>query len=127
MAMQAVLGTTTPNGDIDIGVKFVYVFGTITLSSNYATGGDTLDFTAMTKPIGCPGIPASEHGSGIPLPTTVSIYGKNGYGLGYVPGTTAANGKVKITTASNTELAAGAYPAGLTGDVIYFQATFPRC
>jgi hypothetical protein len=40
---------------------------------------------------------------------------------------TLANGKVKINTASNTELASGAYPARITSDAnIQFEAVFHK-
>lgn len=124
MALQAVLGTSTPNGDLDIGTKFVYVFGTITTSGNYVTSGEALDFTAITKTFGSLGIPATKGGV-IPLPTYVSIQGQNAAGntYQYVPGTTAANGKVIGRTAAGTQFTNGAaYPT----DTIIFQAAFPR-
>jgi hypothetical protein len=94
----------------------VYVRGTLAASGNYATGGDTLDFTTI------PGrVPASQP------PKQVWIAGTGGYSFGWVPGTTLANGKVKVNTTAATELGAGAYPAGITGDAnIEFEAVFAK-
>lgn len=125
MAIASALQTTTPNGDIDAGVKFFYVFITITPSGSYVSGGDTFDLTAITRPVGAPPLPGG--GAAVaPLPTQVTINSRNGYSYSYVPGTTRANGKLKVNTAANTELSAGAYPAGVTGDVITAQIVFPR-
>lgn len=119
MALQGVIGTTTPGGDIDIGVKFVYVYGTITTSGNYAISGVALDFSALTKPVGCPGIPATKGGA-LPTPTQVTIQGLAAAGntYQYVP----ATGKVIGRNAAGTEFPAAAFPA----DTISFCAVFPR-
>lgn len=120
MALQGVIGTSTPGGDIDLGVKFVYVYGTITTSGNYVTSGETLDFSALTKPLGCPGVPAAKGGA-LPSPTQVSIQGLAAAGntYQYVP----ATGKVIGRTAAGTQFTNGAaYPA----DTISFCAVFPR-
>ena len=106
------------NGD---GVE---VFGTLTLSGNYSTGGDTLDWTTVAGSLASPNgrvfTPAA-------LPVFVQITGTTGDQYGYVAGTLLNNGKVKINTASNTELGAGAYAARFTGDVnIFFDAAFPK-
>ncbi len=125
MAVASVLSQTTPYGDIDIGVKFIYVYGTITLSGSYVTGGDTWDLTALSKPINHPGIPSGTSGAAN-LPTQVYIQGVNGNSYAYVKGTTRANGKLKCFAPGGTEAGAVAYPAGFTGDTITFQAVFPR-
>lgn len=125
MAIASALQTTTPNGDIDPGVKFYYVFVTITPSGSYTTGGDTFDLTAITRPVGSPPIPGGAQATA-PIPTQVTINSVNGYSYSYVKGTTRANGKFKVNTTANTELTAGAYPAGITGDTITAQIVFPR-
>jgi len=91
--------------------KKVFVVGTIVASGSYATGGDTINFTSL-------GIPSSQGAF------WVKFNSLNGYGYTFAPGTTQANGKVRINTASNTELGAGAYPAGITGDTIVYFALF---
>ncbi len=107
---------------IDDGGDGVYVYGTIAASGNYATGGDTLDFTTIQgKGAYSRVFQASA------LPVQVAVYGTTGDSYGFVPGTTLANGKVKINTASNTELGAGAYPARITGDTgLFFEAVFAK-
>jgi hypothetical protein len=92
--------------------KKLFVMGTIAGSGSYVTGGDTLNLQSL-------GIKSSQ------VPFQAWIGGTSGYAFGWVPGTTQANGKVKISTTAATELAAGAYPAGITGDTnIQFEAGF---
>jgi hypothetical protein len=91
------------------GHKEFVVEGTLVFSGNYATGGEALDFNALTK------LPTTKP------PRIVLIVGKNGYGYEY----DHTNKKVK-TLAGITETAAGAYPAGITGDEIRFRAYFPK-
>jgi hypothetical protein len=128
MAVASAISQSTPYGDIDAGIKFDYVFGTITLSGSYATGGDTWDLTAMTKPVNHFGLPPGS--SAVPpLPLQVYVQGRLGYVFVYVPGTTRANGKLKILASVNTEVAASAYsglPGNLATDVIQFQLVLPK-
>ena len=88
----------------------VEVFGTLTLSGNYPTGGDTIDWTTV---IGA----ATENGR-IFTPSKIPYFGQGrghtGDQYSYVAGTTLNNGKIKINTASNTELGAGGYAARFT-------------
>lgn len=92
--------------------KKLHVVGTIVASSTYATGGDTLSFASL-------GINSSQP------PFWVKFNSLNGYSYVYAAGGgTQATGLMRANTASNTELAAGAYPAGITGDTIQFYALF---
>jgi len=103
---------------IDFGGDNLYVFGILTPSGSYSTGGDTLDFTTVASQIG-----ASQ------APVQVWVGGTTGDSYGFVRAgsPTLANGKVKINTASNTELASGAYPARITGDTnIQIEAAFSK-
>ena len=94
----------------------VYIFGSLTASGNYATGGDTLDFTTVASLV-----PASLS------PVQVWIGGSTGDNYAWVKGATLNSQKIKINTASNTELAAGSYPARITGDTgIQFEAVFSK-
>ena len=111
MAMTATLGTDVPGpGNVQDDGKFYRAFGTIAASGSYATGGDALSFVGVVP------VPNANK------PAIVWVGGLNGYGYGY----NKATGKIKVTTTSNTELAAGAYPAGITGDTIIFEALFPK-
>ncbi len=103
---------------VDAAADNLYVFGTVVASGSYATGGDTLDFTTVANRLG-----ASQ------APLQVRMGGLTGDAYSFVRATpaTLANGKIKINTASNTELTAGAYPARITGDAnIQFEATFAK-
>jgi len=111
--------------------RVVQVFVTITASGNYTAGGDTLDLTALTGALGQVGVPTET------LPITATIQSANSSGLsgflyGYRPGTTQANGKMQVLVQGAAagdplaDLAAGAYPAGVTGDTIIGCFTFPR-
>src|ERR1035438_518688 len=72
-----------------------YLYATLTFSGTYpASGGDTFDIPAYFF----------QYKAAPKLPVTVFITSSGGYGIGYVPGTTPSNGKIKVTTASNTEL-----------------------
>jgi hypothetical protein len=104
--------------DIDSGENDLYVFGTLTASGSYTSGGDTLDFTTVANQIG-----ASQ------APLQVWVGGSTGDSYGFVRAAspTLANGKLKINTTSNAELAAGAYPARITGDAnIQIEAVFNK-
>lgn len=104
--------------NIDSGDNDLYIFGTLSASGSYASGGDTLDFTTVANQIG-----ASQ------APVQVWVGGTTGDNYGFVRAAapTLANGKIKINTASNTELAAGAYPARITGDTnLQIEAVFSK-
>jgi hypothetical protein len=102
--------------DIDALAANIYVFGTLTASGNYSTGGDTLDFTTVASQI------AASH-----APAQVWIGGSTGDAYAWIAGNALNNQKVKINTASNTELGSGAYPGRITGDAnIQFEAVFNK-
>jgi hypothetical protein len=99
------------------------IFGTLTLSGAYATGGDVIDWTTVA------GVSTENGRTFTPskVPYAVQIDGTTGDTYGYVASPNLNGGKVKINTASNTELGAGAYNARFTGDVnIFFDAAFPK-
>lgn len=113
--------------------NIVQVAGKLVFSGNYSTGGDTLDFSGVNSPISVdpafqglyPFIPSSG------APTDLDVWSVNGnLQFQYVPiqGSTLANSKVKLSASATfgTELAAGAYPAGVTGDVVNFYAQFKK-
>lgn len=97
----------------DDGKRF-HVIGTITPTVNYATGGDILN-------LGIPNVFSS-----IP-PVHVNVTGVGLYLYSWVAGTTLANGKMKaVSLATQAEVPAGAYPAGITADVIQFYGIFRK-
>lgn len=93
--------------------KKLHVIGTVVASSTYATNGDTISFASL-------GIESSQ------APLWVKFNSLNGYAYVYSPASpsTQSTGKMRVNTTSNTELAAGAYPAGVTGDTIGYYAIF---
>ena len=101
--------------------KRVHVAGTATASGNYTTSGDTLDLSQF------PIIAATQ----APVQGTAWMDGLAGYDYVYYPGTAMNNGKVKIfqqgaAAGAFQELAAGAYPAAITGDTITFYGIFKK-
>jgi hypothetical protein len=102
--------------DVDSGTGNIYIFGTLTASGSYATGGDTLDFTTV----------AAQIGASVP-PVQLWAGGTTGDAYSWIPGSALNNGKIKINTASATELASGAYPTRISGDAnIQFEAAFRK-
>lgn len=100
------------------------VRGTIDLSADYVTHGDTL-------PLNLYGVQSRE------APLSVRIYeyppagsSPSGYILSYAPGTDASDGRIIVQETGAAlsgplaELAQGAYPAALTGATIKFEAEF---
>lgn len=82
----------------------------ITPSGNYVAGGDTLDLTKMTNP--------NNLGAALfanPPKFAAQQNAPGGYAAEFIPGATLATCKVKYSV-NGAELAAGAYPAVLTGD-----------
>ena len=96
--------------------NFVYAVATLTFSGNYATGGDTLDFTQVADKLGSD--------------TLVQVFaesqnGNSGY---YIPvqGTALNNWKLKAFLGGGTEVTAGAYPASVTSDIVQLSITLRK-
>jgi hypothetical protein len=102
-----------PGNEDGSGNNFVYAIATLTFSGSYTTGGDTMDFTTVADK----------------LPSTTVIQAaaesQNGNGGYYVPvqGTALNNWKLKAFAGGGTEIAAGAYPSSVTGDVVQLAIT----
>ena len=100
--------------------KRLHVVGTLAFSGSYATGGDTLSFAGL--------VPASR------APLVVRVSGQAGFIYEVNIGSGIANSLVLVrgqepTNATAgvialTQLAAAAYPAGVTGDTVRFYAIF---
>lgn len=95
-------------------------YGTVVASGNYATGGNTLAMNVANY-------------TSSKAPVWVNITGKAAaYRYIWVPAATptvASPGTVKVidyTAAPAAELAAGAYPAAVTDDVITVQIIAPN-
>jgi hypothetical protein len=101
--------------------KRVHVSGTVTASGNYSTGGDTLDLSQF------PVISSTQ----APIQGTAWIDGLAGYDYVFAPGASQNGCKVKIfqqgtSAGAFPELAAGAYPAAITGDAVTFYGIFKK-
>ena len=115
-------GNAMTSRDVDGSASnFIYASGLLGFSGNYPAGGDTVDFTSINDKIAS--------GECVQF----SAWSTNGNLLfQYVPlgsGATALNAwKLKISGSGTfgTELAAGAYPAGVTGDKVAWAATFRK-
>lgn len=107
--------------DIDLRKKEVVL--TATASGNYATGGDTVNLTAVTNP-------QNHNGGSFGFPVNIQDYsveqGGGGYTAELIPGATPATWKLKVFSAPGTELAAGAYPAAITGDPFELRFRGPK-
>ena len=110
--------------NVDHAADSLYVRGSVSASGSYTAGGDTLDFSGKGD------LPASTP------PRDVFIHGVSGFVYEFVRGATLTNNKVKVRgqqpTSATTgvialdEIAAAAYPAGVTGDTISFLAVFDK-
>jgi hypothetical protein len=100
-------------GDAAIGMAFGSAWlrpMTLTFSGSYVTGGDAWD-----PLVAWPGESPS-------TVITITVNGGDGFDFAY----DRVNKKLKVYSASNTELAAGAYPAGLTGDTNTIALVFAK-
>ena len=99
--------------NIDSGKNALYIFGTLAASGSYPSGGDTLDFTTVADRL-----PSTQ----IIQAFAESQNGNSGY---YIPvqGSALNNWKLKCFLGGGTEITAGAYPAGVTGDIVQLSIT----
>ena len=99
------------------------------LSGSYSTGGDTCALpnagVESAVPVGVTNISqlvrCQIRGMG-----PASSVENNGGKYVFIPGTTLANGKVKIFATAGTEYAAGAYGTDATGDLVQAELTWKR-
>jgi hypothetical protein len=99
----------------------IHVAGTVTVSGNYTTGGDTLDLSQF------PLIATTQS----PIQGTGSLDGLAGYDYCFSPGAALNSGKMKVFEQGSgagpfAELAAGAYPSAVTGDTVTFYGIFKK-
>lgn len=103
--------------------KVVNVLGTLVFSGSYVTGGDTINFGLPSTDT----FPKSVKSNSTPM--WLEAQGANYLFVG-LPGTQFSpppTAKIQVFSGFGIELAAGAYPAGLTGATpFYFQAVFPK-
>lgn len=121
VSLQASDGSGSPVNNTDIdgsGNNFAYTACRLVFSGSYVAGGDTVDLTPFQGflPSGALPIAAFVEGNG---PST-SQQGGGGYYV-WIAGAALTNNKVKIFSSGGAELAAGAYPAAVTTDVVTLQ------
>lgn len=92
-------------------------------SGNYATGGDAIDLTNVANPNFKTD---AKFGQNVAIEDWEVIQSPAGYGAELVQGALLSNWKLKIFTTANTELAAGAYPAAITGDFFVLRFSGPK-
>jgi hypothetical protein len=90
--------------------KRLWIHLALVFSGSYVTGGDTLNLQSLgIKASAAPAMWATIEGQAL---------GSNGTQYVWIQGTTQANGKVGVTQGAGVEVAAGAYPASVTGDTV---------
>src|SRR5437764_12846699 len=111
MALSATALTTQTNK-----IKEIYVSITPSNSpAGYVTGGDTLDLTALKNP----SFLSEPFLSRLPISVGVMNEEMGGNFIGIIPGTALNNYKIKFYGPGGTELAAGNYPAAVTGGTLH--------
>lgn len=97
----------------------------LAVSGNYTPGGDPIDFTNVLNP----GWHANPIPGGFPVPSINDVKIEKspaGYNAEIVAGTgntLSTFAALKVSSAPGQELAAGAYPAALTGDPFLIEVT----
>lgn len=87
-------------------LRSVKSVGTLAFSGNYSTGGEVV---SIPKP------------GTTKEPYSVRLEGRGTHDYKYDP----ASGKVLVFLAG-VQIAAAAYPAGVTGDLVRYEAEFPK-
>lgn len=122
MAVQ--VNVTQANlGNPDRTQAMQVVRGTLTLSGNYSSGGDTVSFAGVSDLIKSDQPPAEVY----VYETTPAADGPGSlYTFTFLPGTTPANG-VLVVSLGGVQLAAGPYPDPplVNGFQLSFTAYFP--
>src|SRR5665213_2799555 len=103
------------------GGRFIKALYRFVLSGSYTTNGDPLDFSNGGVNSAVPSAVSSLLPAFVDIQSNgpASSVGANGGNYQFVPGTTLANGKLKIFATAGTQYANGAYSTDATTDVIY--------
>jgi len=108
------IAISLPSNNVDSSASnFIYALATLTFSGSYPAGGDTLDFTSVAGVL-----PSSQ----VLQAFAESQNGNAGYYVA-VQGAALNNWKLKCFAGGGTEIAAGAYPASVTGDIVQLTVT----
>lgn len=123
MALAVQIDSINANDDI------VIVTGVLVPSGSYVTGGDTVDFTSITKSSQFSGPVDSIPSASAPRNFDAWSGGGN-LTRAYFPiqGSAQNNSKVKMNASagSGSELSAGAYPSDVMSDTINFAVQFKK-
>lgn len=98
-----------------VGDSLLAIPISITLTGNYTTDGDTLDFSNLD-----PALPNNNP------PLLVLLPSPDGYPCEVIPGDAQNNSLILFYTAVDTQLAQAAYPAGLLNKVFQALAIFKK-
>jgi hypothetical protein len=118
--------------DVDPGTTQLYVFGTVQLSGNYPSGGDTIDWTQLAKQVSVRGqsVEASMVDPAYgPIQASFTVQGGTPNQYQMQQGAAANNWKMRgySTGSSGAEFTGGAaYPNSALTDVITFTAQFRK-
>jgi hypothetical protein len=118
--------------DIDPGTTQLYAFGTVTLSGNYPSGGDTIDWTQLAKQMTVRGqtVESSMTDPAFgPIQASFTVQGGTPNQYQMQQGTAANNWEMRgfSTGSSGAEFTGGsAYPGSALTDVITFSAQFRK-
>lgn len=97
--------------------KKLWVQLKVVLSGSYVSGGDVVSLVGL-------GIKSSQIPFSYDFQSGAGTAAQALNSYTYVPGTTQANGLIRCFIGAVAELAAGAYPAAATGDLITGSFTF---
>ena len=118
--------------DVDPGGTQIYAFGTVHLSGNYPSGGDTVDWTQLITQVGVRGETVDSSmadPSYGPIQASFTVQGGTPNQYQMQQGAAANNWKMRgfTTGSSGAEFTGGAaYPSSATSDVITFSAQFRK-
>jgi hypothetical protein len=118
--------------DVDPGTTQLYVFGTVQLSGNYPSGGDTIDWTQLAKQVTVRGqtVESSMADPAYgPIQASFSVQGGTPNQYQMQQGTAANAWKMRgyTTGSSGAEFSGGAaYPNSALNDIITFTAQFRK-
>ena len=131
IAFQSFGGHTWTTTDIDgTGANFMYSKHLLAFSGNYATGGDTLDFTAVAGLIPSGRVPLGMSIECLGTAAVPSLAAAGGFYQPIVAAVAALNTYLlkvfKNTAGSVAEYNAGAYGTDVLGDVVILSVTWRK-
>jgi len=118
-----------------MGDRFIETLVQLKLTGNYATGGDTLDFTnGGGTPAAPTTVPPAQGASAVgPIradvsdgPSVAGTVLANGGSYVLIPGTNPSNWKLKIFATAGAQYANGAYGADALTDTPILRLTWAR-